>query len=1042
MNLTELSVRRPVTGVMVFLALTILGVFTFSRLKLDMLPNIEFPIVAVLTTYNGAGPDAIEQLVTRPIEEAMSSVQSVEDVTSTSSQNTSVVMVKFAWGTDMDKAEQDVRRNLEMYAKDVLPDDITRSLTFAFDPSLQPVVFLSVNSQGTQGTARQIAEDVVKPFLGRIPGVAAAEVMGGSKREIQVRLRPEWLQAYRVPAGQVVQALGGANLMMPGGRLEQGSQELNISTNSEFTSVDQIRNVVVGSREGVPVLLADVADVVDSFEESTSVVRSDGSAAVMMAVRKQSDANTVQVARRVMNEVKKLSARLPEGTTVTTLFDQAQPITRSISNLSSTGAIAIVLTALVLLTFLRSGRTSAIVLVSIPLSLLVTFAVMDSQDVTLNIISMAGLALAVGMLVDNSIVVLENIFTHMERGKDRKQAAIDGTKEVAMPITAATLTTVAVFAPVLFVPGLAGQLFRDMSLTICFSLVASLVVALTLVPLMASLLLRRGGPGRFGRMMGVLTFWLDPLTRSYGSFLGSALGHRKKVILGAMAVFIGSLMVAPLLGVDFMPRADDGMLQLDVKAQPGNSLATTEEIFGRIEQIVSEEVPEAEVIVSEFGGGDGFGALIGQNAHSGTVRVRLPPVSERDRGVVEIENVLRRRFADLSGVEVKPGNAGAGLIGGSGDIALKLFGENLVEVQDYGQRLTERLERIDGIGDVVFSMKQGQPELRVDIDRDQLRLLGLSAADVASTVTTYFLGTRATVFREKGDEHPITVRAPREIREDIERLRGLPLITPAGVVVPLETAASLRPGLGPTSITRENQKRLATIAITSGGIPLGALVSRVEAALQDTPPPSSITTMVAGTAEDLKESFAALGLAFLVAVLLVYMVMASQFESLLEPFVIIFTVPLAISGVIFALALTNTTLQVTALIGIILLAGVVVNNGIVLIDVLKNRRAEGQDLVAAAVEAGRSRLRPILMTTATTVLGMFPLAMEIGDGAEMWAPMARAVIGGMLLSTGLTLVVIPTAYVMMAGWIDGRRARRQAQAATGPREDEAIRSAA
>ncbi|WP_257447269.1 efflux RND transporter permease subunit [Archangium lipolyticum] len=1024
MNLTELSVRRPVTGVMVFLCLTILGLFTFSRLKLDMLPNIEFPLVAIITQYPGAGPDSMEQLVTRPIEEAMASVENVEDINSTSNQGNSIVMVKFAWGTDMQTAEQDVRKNLEIFAQDRLPDDVERPLTFAFDPALQPVVFLTVNAPGTPHTVRKLAEDMVEPYLARIAGVASAEVIGGTKREIQVRLDPAWLESYGISAQQVVSALRGANVMIPGGRLDQGRQELSISTNAEFRTVEQVRDVVVGQKGGERVYLRDVAEVVDTFEEETAVVRADGRHAVMMAVRKQSDANTVQVARRVMKEMEQLQKRLPEGVSLVRVFDQGLPITRALSNLSDSALLAIFLTAAVLLAFLRSWRTSSIVLVSIPLSLLATFAVMDFQGVTMNIISMAGLALAVGMLVDNSIVVLENVFTHLGQGKGPKEAAIDGTREMAMPIAASTLTTVAVFAPILFVPGLAGQLFRDMSLTICISLLASLVVALTLVPLMASLMALGAGQNRLERWVGRFTTWLDPLSERYAVLVGKAMRNRGKVMAGTLLIFIATMAMTPLLGVDFMPKTDNGELRFSVKASPGTSLWTTDSLFKQVEAIVHAEVPEAEVVVSQFGGGEGFAALFGQNSYTGNVQVRLPPRAERERSQQQIENVLVERFKGLAGLEVLPQQQG--MMGAGGDVVVKVFGDDLMKVRDYGARLKSRLEVVPGASNVTFSMEQGQPELKVDLDRDQIRLLGLAPAEVASTVSTYFLGTTATMFREGGDEYRVFVRAPKEVREDVRRLRALPVSTPLGVTVPLETVASIHQSLGPTAISRENQRRLATINLSANGVALGTLIQKVNETLTAMGEEPGITTMVAGTAEDLQDSFMALGLAFVVAVLLVYMVMASQFESLLEPFVILFSVPLAISGVVLALVISRTTLQVTALIGIILLAGVVVNNGIVLIDVLKTRRLEGQDLVLAAVEAGRSRLRPILMTTLTTVLGMVPLAFELGDGAEMWAPMARAVIGGMTVSTLLTLLVIPVGYVSLAGWVDRRRARKVA----------------
>lgn len=1029
-SLASLWVTRPVTGVMIFGSLALIGLFSFSRLKLDLMPTLELPIVAVITSYQGAGPEAVEQLVTRPIEDAMASVQGVEEITSTSSQGTSLVMVKFAWGSAMDIAEQDVRKNLEVFADEALPEDAGNPLIFAFDPSMQPVMFLSVNAPGTPDKVRQLADDEIVPYLSRIDGVAAAEVMGGVEREIQVRARPAWLEAYGVPVTQLLGALGAANVLIPGGNIDQGELDLNISTNAQFTNVDQIGDVVVGMRGATPIRVRDVADVVDTFEEPTHIVRANGAPAVMIAVRKQSDANTVQVVEKARKALADLGERLPEGVELVPLFDQGEPITNSIANLSSSALMALLLTALVLLAFLRSWRTSGIVLVSIPIAMLVTFTTMDSLDVTLNIISMAGLALAVGMLVDNAIVVLENIFKKLEQGLPPKEAAIEGTREMTMPIIASTLTTVAVFAPVLFVPGLAGQLFRDMSLTICISLAASLLVALTLVPLIASLILGRRAPTAIERVIGVLTAWLDPLSERYARLLGVALRYKKLTLLAAFGFFVFTMGLGGLLQADFLPKNDFGSVELSFEAAPGTSVSATSEIVDEIERIIREVEPGVQVINAEYGAAEGFGAIFGTTSSSGTIRVRLPPRTQRTRTQEEIERALRERFDGIPGVEVKAFDGGAAIMGGGGgDIAVKVFADDLEVLRSYGHALKQAIEKVEGAADVSFSLEDGRPELSVELDREQIRQLGLQPATVAQTVSTYFMGTTATLFRDGGEEYRVVVRAPREVREDINKLRNLPIMTPAGLAVPLATVADVRPALGPTSIARENQRRLGTIGMKADGVALGTLVERVNAAIASVERPSSVTLAVGGTAEDLQESFQALMVAFLVSILLVYMVMASQFESLLEPFVILGAIPFALSGVVLGLLLTGTTLQVTALIGVILLVGVVVNNGIVLLDVLKHRREEGKDLVEAAMEAGRNRLRPILMTTATTVLGMVPLTLGTGDGGETWAPMARAVVGGLTLSTVLTLVVVPAAYVLVAGWTDRRREKKLARKA-------------
>ncbi|MHB8879258.1 MAG: efflux RND transporter permease subunit, partial [Myxococcaceae bacterium] len=513
--------------------------------------------------------------------------------------------------------------------------------------------------------------------------------------------------------------------------------------------------------------------------------------------------------------------------------------------------------------------------------------------------------------------------------------------------------------------------------------------------------------------------------------IGGALRHRGKVYLLTVVFFLGSLALFPLIGIDFMPKTDEGRLQYTLKASPGTSLWATDELFKEAEAIVKKEVPEAEVAVSQFGGGEGFAALFGQNSFTGSLQVRLPSRSNRARSQDQIDEVLRGRFKELSGLEIKPMPQGMAALGGGGDVVVKIFGDDLDQLREYGARVAGKLELTPGAKDINFAMEKGRPELKIELDRDQIKLLGLSPAEVSATISTYFLGNRATMFREAGEEYRVFVRAPVEVRAELERLRALPMVTPRGVTVPLETVAHIEQSLGPIGIGRENQRRLATIAVSADKIPLATLVERVEKAIEAVGPEAGVTTAVAGTAEDLKDSFAALGIAFLVAVLLVYMVMASQFESLLEPFVIFTAIPLSLSGVLIALAVTSTTLQVTALIGIILLAGVVVNNGIVLLDVLKNKRLAGEELVQAAMDAGRSRLRPILMTTLTTVFGMAPLSLGLGDGAELWAPMGRAVIGGMVVSTVLTLVVVPTLYVSLAGWHDRRKARFPALVAAG-----------
>ncbi len=1026
-SLGELSIRRGVTTSMVYLCLIGFGLFSLYGLPLNRLPEVDLPVIAVITTYVGASPEDTETLLSEPIERAVSSVENVETVRSTSRQGTSIVLISFTWGTDMNWAEVEVRKNLELFADDFLPDEASRPLTFAFDPSLAPVMFMALDGPLDGHQLRRIATEQVQPYLGRVEGVAAAEVMGGLDREVQVRLRPAWLEANGVTPTHVADALRGANLVVPSGALDDGTQRLAIQPTSLFTSVEQIRDVIVGQRGGRPVRLREVAEVVDTFEEETHVVTADGEPAVMIAVRKQSDANTVQVARAVQAALPSIGERLPDGVTLVPLFDESQPILRSIGNLGQTALQAFLLTGLVLLMFLRSWRTSLITVVAIPASIVVAFVVMDMLDVTLNLISMAGLALAIGMLVDNGIVVLEASFQHLERGATPPEAALLGAREMGMPLVASTLTTVVVFLPIMLVEGIAGELFRDMVLTITVTLLSSLFVALSLVPLMASRMLGSGKRNALERWLARATAFLDRLGPGYERRLGWALRHRRWVLGLTGLAFVASLAAAPFLGQDFLPKSDVSEIRVEVTAAPGTSLDEMRALIGEVEATIREEVPEARVITADYGTAEGFAAIFGGTANKGTLRARLTTPAERDRTQQEIEAVLDERFRDIPGLEIELQGFS---MGGGGDIEVKLFGEDLDELRVFGERLRGELDQVEGVRDARFSMLHGSPELSLDYDRERMRLLGITPTVVASTVAAYYQGIPATTFREGGDEFAVRVRAPREARRRLEDLRYLPIPLPAGGTVPLGSIARVGDQLGPVDIERENQRRLATISLSRmPGSDLGTVVREVEARIDEVGVPEGMVHEIGGSAEDLRDAFFKLAMALLAALALVYMVMASQFESLIEPFIIMFTVPLAIIGVVLALAITGTSVQVTALVGVILLGGVVVNNGIVLIDQIKRRRREGAGLTEAALEAGRTRMRPILMTALTTILGMLPLSVGVGDGAETWAPMARAVVGGMVVGTGLTLFVIPVLYVIVASWRDRRAQRREARAA-------------
>ena len=1077
MSLSSVSVRRAVTISMIYIGVIAFGIFNYFQLPRDLFPDLTFPMVIIVTQYSGAGPEDVEKLVSRPIENAVASVEGVQEVKSTSKYGISVVQLEFDWGTDMFKAETEVRKNIDLFAF-ALPDDVEKPIVFAFDPSLQPVVFLGVTGPYGPAELRRIAEDLVEPRLERIAGVASANTAGGLKREIHVELIPERLRALMVAPAQVLNAIRQANLQLPGGAVRQGGQLLSINTQGRFQSVAEIGEVIIVKRVGREIRVKDVAVVKDWFQEQNRVIRNNGRSSVMTLVRKQSDANTLLVAKAVLEGRKDIERVLPKGVRLDVLFAQSDMINRALGNVEQTSIQAFLLAFVVLFAFLVRLSPSIIVALAIPTSLLVTFPAMKASGVTLNTISMMGLALAIGLLVDNAIVVMENIFRHHQMGKPPRQAAVDGAQEVGMAITASTLTTLSVFIPILFVPGIVGALFKDMVVTICLSVAASLLVARTLIPMAASrtLVPRKGWGTRallglaLVAVLGVLAMtgkWaylvtvlvllvlLKPLawamgwgmpyiTRGYAALLRGCLRFRKTTLVAAFGVFVGSVLLLFTLGRDFLPKSDNGMVELEITGAAGNNLQRTEQQVTELEELVKKAVPEATLHNVDIGSGEGIGAVFGRGEFAGRMRIKLPPLKKsffgfggtggRTRTQQQIEEALRKKYRDIPGLEVRPFQFNP--TGSEGDIEVNIFIDDLVQARQLGKQVRDAMEKIEGLKDVKLSLEEASPELKIRLDRKRISQLGSNPGLVTHTISTYFMGGIAGVYQEDADEFKILVRVPPEVRNDVERLKNVPIFLTSGAMMPLASVARLDEDLGPTQIERKGQRRMVKITAAKGDRALDALVADVRAKLEKMDWPEGVVWTIGGAAEDQKESFGYLIWAILAAMMLVYMVMASQFESLLEPFVIIFSVPLAIVGVALSLFLTNTTLSLTAAIGLVMLAGIVVNNAIVLIDYLKQSwDGRWATLIDVTVEAGKTRLRPILMTTLTTVLAMAPLAMGIGEGAETWAPMARAVIGGLISSMLLTLVVVPAWYVLIAGFrarFRERRAARLAQQTASP----------
>jgi len=1038
MNLADLSVRRGVTVAMVYLIIVGFGIFSLTRLQLDLYPDVSFPTVVVITSYTGASPEDIETLVSRPIEGAVSAAKDAQEIRSTSKQGVSIVEVKFDWGKDMEVAETDVRRKLELI-KNLLPDDADQPIVFAFDPSLQPVVMMMISGPYPLDELRRIAERDVEPRLVRLEGIASAEIAGGLEREVHVVLDPLKLAAFDLDVNTVVGAVFRENTQVPGGSIEQGKLDFTIQTEGKYRTVAELGQVVVGMKSTaqgpVPVKLAEVARIEDSFHESTRILEVDGAPAVWVLARKQSGANTVRAAQAVIEALPEIKQATNADIDFGIIFNQADFINRSLGNLSSTGIVGVVITFFVLLVMLRNVRSSLIVASAIPISVVATFGVMNQAHMTLNIFSMAGLALGIGMLVDNAIVVLENIYRLREEGLDANAAAVRGASTVGLAVMASTLTTIAVFVPVLFVPGIAGVLFKDMSITICFSLALSLLVAMSFVPFASSRLMgsRRGAQALAKAQAKDV---LAPLRRVYARQLAFVLAHRWVVAVGLGAAIAVTVALAVALPTEFVAQDDQSLVFVSAETPIGNNLGESYRVMREAQKRIEEAVrpEERKLIALDVGVGKGFVALFAKGVHAGVFRVPLVAPEKRKRSQAQIEEAVRAELAKVPGLKytvAMPFN----MMGGQGDIDIEIRGHDLGVSRQIGLDLREQLRRMPEMAEVNFSMDDQKPEVRVRFDRAKMAEMGLSSATVGSAISTYFMGKLAGRYSEGGDEFDIIVRYAKENRLDVDELRRMPIATPTGAVVPLANIADLSVGLGPVDVVRKDQERISRLTCylraeytdEHGKVmrkDLGGSISRVDELLRRYPWPRDFTWFVGGTAEDFITSFRYLGLALAVSVFLVYMVMASQFESLREPFIIMFTVPLALVGVVLTFVITRSTLNISALVGVIMLVGIVVNNGIVMVDAANQLRAEGLDRFEAIRRAAAMRLRPILLTSLTTILAMVPLALGIGEGAAGWEGMAKAVIGGLTLSTALTLFVIPAMYTVFAR----RTPRRQSVA--------------
>ena len=1074
MKLIDISIRRRVTIAMFTVAVLLFGSVSLSRLSINLLPDLTFPTLTVRTAYDGAAPAEIENLISKPVEEALGVVKNLVKMESISRTGQSDIVLEFAWGTDINVARMEVREKLDALQ---LPLESDRPVILRFDPSLDPIMrfglyvdtsnplVASADSNDiapTISTAdfnlsedelkyiRRYADEQLKKDLESTAGVAAVKISGGMEDEVQVLIDQDKISQLGLMVNQVVQVLNTENVNLSGGRLEEGTQEYLVRTVNEFGSVEEIGDVIIDQSGITPIYLKDIATVQMGYKEREAITRIDGREAVEIAIYKEGDANTVNVARNLELRLERIIEELPNDMRLVNVYDQSTFIENAVNEVVNAGLIGGILAILILFFFLKDFRTTLIISVSIPVSVIATFNMMFGFDLTLNIMSLGGLALGIGLLVDNSIVVLENIARHREMGKDILLAARDGASEVSQAVVASTLTTIAVFFPLVFVQGIAGQLFSDQALTVTFSLLASLLVAITLIPMLASI----GGkkdveyvehtsekkkgilyfiftriPGYIARgivlavkflgkaieivlspFTNSIQWAINSLTNQYPLFLRWALKSKALILLLAIGIFAGTMTLVPRLGVELIPQLAQGEFNVEFKLEPGTPLEQTDGVLSRLQRnaLMDEFIGRTFAVA---GTGNRMDANPDQGGENwGEVHVALDEqigIGGEAQAMRTMRNVLEKE----PGLQYEFNYPT--LFTFDTPVEIEISGYELDKLKKVAQDISSELSQNDRFADVKSTMEQGNPEVQIYFDRDRSAALGLAVSDVARRVVSNVRGDIATRYSWRDRKIDVLVRVQEEDRANIDRIKELIVNPESERPIPLSMVADVVVDIGPGEIRRIGQERVALVSANLNYGDLGAAAEEINTIIERTAIPPGMDIKLGGQSEEMNNSFRSLLMALLLAVFLVYLIMASQFESLLHPFVIFFSIPLALVGAVIALWATNSTISVVVFIGLILLAGIVVNNAIVLVDLINQLRQQGTPKAEAIIEAGRLRLRPILMTTLTTTLGLLPMAMGFGEGAEIRAPMAITVIGGLIISTLLTLVVIPVMYMVL-----------------------------
>lgn len=1048
MNLPEFGVKRPVTNLMIFSAMIVLAFYSLTRIGIDSMPEIEPPSISVISSYPGASPEDVETKVTEVLENQLATTPGLEKINSSSSEGASSIRLKFIWGTNLDEASNDIRDRIDL-AKRLLPDipdEMDNPIVFKFNTANIPIIYFGFTAKQSYSELYDLIDKRIGDALRQLPGVGTVQIQGGGlQRQINVWVDRSRLEGYGFSILDIQNVLKQENITQPVGDLKTGMTDYLVRLPGEFTSPEEINLVILGRRNDKFIYLKDVARVEDSFKEVTSNVRVDKQPGLMMMVQKQSGTNTVEVAKRVKKRIEELKSTLPADVKIVTIFDTSKDIITSLNSLKSSVYLAIFLVILVVWFFLRQFTPSMIIALTIPFSLLVSFIYLFLSGKTINTISLFSIAIVSGMVVDNAIVVVDNVYRHFERGQRPQEAAIFGTQEMFLAIAASTLTTVVVFLPMLFIPGVVGVIFGELAVIVIVTLLASLFTAATFSPMLCSRWLHFNNSKTQPKPKLFVKFYdfSERMFRAWESFyarqLGWSLRHKKSIVIGFTLAFIFSLTLTRFVGNEFIPEEDTGDMRINISLAVGTRLEETDKVAQQIEDLFAKYIPEADYYYARTGSVRGLGRAFGgvQGTHTIAAGAKLVIKTQRKRSVMEVAQIVRNKIKNIPGVikaDISTGNPIGRLITGGGGkaIQLEIIGHSFEETDALAEKIKKILENIPGAVDVDISREFNRPELKIEVDRQKTAALGLDMSIIANTLKAFIQGTSATKYREKGETYDIYLRLEEASRTKIEDIENLSIVAPLpeektsflaladaeslkGVSrkhIKLSNIAKIYETLGPQDIDRKNRERVVQVECNAYKRSTGKIIEDLEKELSKLTLPGDVMINIGGEAEEQKKAFRDLALLLMLGVALVYMVMAAQFESLLDPFIIMFAIPFTFIGVILGFVLTNTTLSIVSYLGIIMLMGIVVNNAIVLISYIQILRARGLSMYEAVTQGGKDRLRPILMTTITTLAGLLPLAISRGEGSEVWQPLGITMIGGLTVSTLITLLFVPTLYAI------------------------------